>query len=159
MPRKTTQDASVVEPQDSSDNIVPPTNETTKVKSGKKSRGKTAKIVDSPEAWRDAWYHFFRVGATIRRKTFTQTRDDFQNLGDAWHNLSLQVPFVGKVLKILQPLFAVGELAEKFTTILDVRIQLPKRKKSDTIEEDTGDGTGLSHQSNPPGRTDYFSGR
>ena len=77
----------------------------------------------------------FRVFAGIRKKEFTVKRKDFDSLGEAWFNMSVQFPFVSKLLIILTPMFALGELMEKFATILELKIGFKRKPKEDFPQE------------------------
>ena len=111
----------------------------TKVKSSKKR--KKNRVAESEGAWRDAWYHFFRVLARLTKKEFTQEKKDFTSMGESWNAFSLQIPIVGKLLIIMVPIFAVGEFLEKFSVIIG---PLTFRKKKEEREEN-----GLSDSSYP----------
>ena len=111
----------------------------TKVKSSK--RKKKNRVAESEGAWRDAWYHFFRVLARLTKKEFTQEKKDFTSMGESWNAFSLQIPVVGKLLIIMVPIFAVGEFLEKFSVIIG---PLSFRKKKGEREEN-----GVSDSSYP----------
>ena len=105
------------------------------VKTRKPSTKKKKATTESESTWGDAWYHFFRVFAGIRKKEFTAKRKDFDSLGEAWFNMSVQFPFVSKLLIILTPMFALGELMEKFATILELKIGFKRKPKEDFPQE------------------------
>ena len=106
------------------------------VKTRKPSTKKKKAAAESESTWGDAWYHFFRVFAGIRKKEFTAKRKDFDSLGEAWFNMSVQFPFVSKLLIILTPMFALGELMEKFATILEIKLHFGKRKNPEEVQKD-----------------------
>ena len=118
----------------------------TKVKSSNTSsrsvgKKKKNRVAESEGAWRDAWYHFFRVLARLTKKEFTQEKKDFNSMGESWNAFSLQIPIVGKLLIIMVPIFAVGEFLEKFSVIIG---PLSFRKKKGEREEN-----GVSDSSYP----------